>query len=308
VTDFVLNGSATELATLRELGELGAAFQVPVCFSVTPRFLGLDEAAQADTVEYLGTRFDGATYDGWRALREKEVSRWLVAAFNPVLGREPYRVRLGDTAWEERFPRDGDRPWMDPAWAVAGLAARSSARMEWATEITLGSGAELAGFPVRPHPAGTGAGATQIPLGAALTDQAARDLAKQGIAALACRPNRDGVFLVRAPVVRSPSRYGVTAADAASRRMATLPYQFLAARVARVVEEQLEREDLAQADVAPALHLALRSLVANTGQGSHVEVNTTSGEEGHRLRVTTRTGNAVLGGAEVVLEVPLDSR
>lgn len=310
VAAFEIVNRPADLDWLQALGEAGERLQAPVLVAAGPGFFGLDSGAAAGELPYVGGLLGQPQFAKWRALRDKEASRWLCIAFNRFLLRPPHGAeRRRSLGLSESVDRHEDYLWGDPVWAVASLIAASVARCGWPTEMTGAVDGRIEGLDLYAADRGPGR-PMQIPLAAAIPDRLAEDLAEAGITALTCRPERDSAYVMRAPTLHRPEVYGDTRATAASRAMARLPYQLLAARIAAKVARNRASLTAGKGpeEIGWALERFLWELVAGTGAGAAVEVGVArdAARAGRPVaEIRLRTGAAVLNGAEVALTFPV---
>jgi len=298
VADTFAGSRSADLDALQVLAEGAEALQVPLVAGLDPAFFGTP-GHRADRLPFLGTVLDEPAYTPWRALRAKDAARWLVAAYNRPLLRAPYAPNdRGAGGIAEAAPNPDDHLWGNPAWGLAALAAAAFDRDGWGAGLTGTADGGLSDLPLWTPPGG----AYQVPLEAALPDKVLVDLADAGVAALACRPNRDSVFAPRAPMVHRADTYGDKAATEAARAMAKLPYQLVAARVTAALARYLATvpPERPAADAARGVEGFLGDLLATTGPESDVTVTATDGA----LDIAARTGRQVLGGGMVRLRLP----
>jgi predicted component of type VI protein secretion system len=296
VADTLAGPGTPDLDGLQALAEGAEGLQVPLVAGLAADFFGTP-GYQADRLPFLGTVLDEPAYAPWRALRDKDAARWLVAAYNRPLLRSPYGPEdRGAAGLAEAASDPDDHLWGSPAWAVGALAAAAFDRDGWGAGLTGTDG--LSDRPLWTAPGGT----AQIPLEAALPDKVLRDMADAGVAPLACRPNRDSLFAPRAPMVHRPDTYDDPGATEAARDMARLSYQLVAARVTAALARYLARipDGTPAAEAARGVEGFLADLLATTGPGAAVTVTAADGA----LDIAARTGRYVLGGGAVRLRLP----
>lgn len=298
VVDAFAGSRSADLDALQVLAEGAEALQVPLVAGLDPGFFGAP-GHRADRLPFLGTVLDEPAYTPWRALRDKDAARWLVAAYNRPLLRAPYGPDdRGAAGITEAAPNPDAHLWGNPAWGIAALAAAAFDRDGWGAGLTGTADGGLSDLPLWTPPGAT----VQVPLEAALPDKVLMDLADAGVAALACRPNRDAVFVLRSPMVHRPDTYGDPAATEAARAMAKLPYQLVAARITGALARYLAvvPPETPAGEAARGVEGFLGDLLATTGAGSAVTVTAADGA----LDIAARTGRAVLGGGTVRLRLP----
>ncbi|MGQ9366152.1 type VI secretion system contractile sheath domain-containing protein [Azospirillum sp. ST 5-10] len=289
VLAYEFDGSTADLDRLQAIADDADAIQTPVVVGVGPALFGLSSMADLASLRDPFSRLDGN--DRWNALRAHDGARWLVAALNRI--RVPARSR-------DRLP---DRLG-SPAWALAVLVARSAAATGWPTEIA-GPRHALEDLPVGPSAGGGGVvSGLEVPLSIAQ----AEGFAEAGVLALAGGLNEDRAVVVRAPTVHRPVH--VTGGDAAEARMlSSLPYQLLAAEVAKWLSGRLGEALAGDDDTAREERLGrlLARLVADSGPGAGVAARIVDDPDapGAKLaHIVVRTGAAVLGGQRLTFDVP----
>jgi type VI secretion system protein ImpB len=213
--------------------------------------------------------FEQPRYDQWRALREKDESRWLCAALNQW--------------WT-------GRTWGAPVWLVAASVAQSMQRTGWPGAHTGAADGELTGLQVTELEDGA-----EYPLESAVSDQALKVLAKSGFTPLMCQPNNDSAWVLLAPTVHKPSK------AEEQGKLGTLAYQLLAARIGEMVMRAKATLVVAGDMEASAQNFAkfLSGLLGNTGPGANIDISA----QGSTLILNIRTGRDVLGGVELQLGV-----
>jgi type VI secretion system protein ImpC len=234
LVDQAFSNTPEDQDLLRALAERGSALSVPIVASAAPGMLGLETAGDLSKV---GIReiFARDSHAKWRSLRAYGHSRWLALVFNRFLLRPQYGaegVKTQGFDYIESLLSDDRRPWGNPGWAVATLAARSFARIGWCTDImgqrTSGMVEDLA---VRRHSRPAAAEDVSFPLEAVISDAAERDLNDNGLMTLSAALNGDRAYLRLAPSVHAPGHYADPADKARARLQSTLPYQMFVSRV-----------------------------------------------------------------------------
>jgi len=174
------------LALLRELAALGEEVQAPVVTEVGDRFFGPDGRA---AIPSLAIHLDGDTYAGWRALRDREASRWLVSLYNRICLRTAHG---GDPSRRRPFTyREAAGPlWGSPAFVAALLACEGFGATGWPGPVA----GEVEGLDL----AGDRATEGGLDPGQVAT------LADHGIGAVAPVPGRDRVRLGPSVTVHRP--------------------------------------------------------------------------------------------------------
>lgn len=256
-------------ALLHELGDYAGLLQAPVVFEAGEAFLGmtLPELAKLD---HPGAQFDTPAFDKWRSLRDKDESRWLVAAVNPFV------LRTG--------------LWGSPVWLVGASVAQSMQRTGWPTQHTGAGDGEVEQLKTHAHDGG------EFPLQAILPDRHLKDLTRAGFTPLICQANHDSAWVILAPTVHRPSR------AEEEGKMGSLAHQLLAARLGEAVmrgKARLMQADTAEA--AQAFEEYAKAVVSDTGPGHDAAALVRE----DYIELHIRTGREVLNGAELQFQIPV---
>ena len=308
VLDYAVGARQTDLEQLQVMAELAEEAQVPLLSSVELSFFGLHSREQLNNMRLVSNLLDQPQYTAFRALRDKDCSRWLALAAGRFLLREPYQQSgRGAAGLTEPVATDGsDLLWGSPAWLVAGLVARSQAAVGWPSEITGRQNGVIEDLPIHPFPA-MGGRQMVIPLEAFVSQSLGDDLGRQGFVAFTCAPEGDAAYLLRAPILHPPGRFTEQGATDNARQMATLGYQLLVSRLA----DLLGRHKAAlvagkgEAEIKGALQGFFLALVGESGPGAGAEVRL--GHHGGRLiaEIAIRMGRDVMNGAAVNFTIPV---
>lgn len=280
--------NAADLERLRHLAEAAELAQVPTIVALASEFLDTPQGWPA-SLRVLG---ESPALIGWQALRRRPCARWLVATFNPFLGRLPHQTK--DPSYREPEQR-ATLAWAQPGWLLL-------------ERVLIGTAAH--GLPV--GFAGRSAGCVdgldlwetngvQIPLRYALTPEQTADLADLGIMAPSCEPNRDRAYLLDVPSALATPPASNSERDRVTRRMTRLDFQLLAAHLARLIEGLRRRLEpsLSTADKAEALRGRLTQQLGT--HDARVQVQTTDAG----VEVTVNLGGYGLAGVPITLHVPV---
>ncbi len=300
--DFEFDSASDDVAVLHAIAQDAYALQTSVVFSARADFFGAVPDA-THPLPYLGTLLAQARYSAWNALRSKECARWLCGAYNPLLLRANYsRENTQGLDYTETVSSRDNYLWGNPGWALALLVAHSMASTHWPTQITGMQHGQIADLDLLAYVDRAG-NEIAIPLRTLLSMENSEDLAQFGFAALTCQPNRDAVYLLRAPTLRTPENYPGRSTHAA-QESTSLPYQLLASRVTALLGAH--RELLL--DGGNAEHIAanaqkiIDSMLADTGPGAHTHISVRPDQERpahHLLDIELYTGRDILNGAMV---------
>jgi len=263
------DGTPGAMERLREWGEAAGQLQCAVVFDAQA-LIGEPLAVLAAR-DNPAAQFETARFDGWRALREKDESRWLCAALNPW--------------WS-------GRNWQSAVWLLAAAVAQSMQNSGWPSAHTGAAEGELGACQVTEHEDGA-----QYPLQAPISDRALKDLARCGFTPLMCRPNHDSVWVLLAPTVHRPSR------AEEQGKLGTLAYQLLAARMGELIVRNKGKLVVAGDLEASAQNFAkfLAGLLGDSGPGANIDISA----QGDMLLLNIRTGANMLGGVVLELGVKL---
>src|SRR5690606_5068084 len=226
--------------------------------------------------------FDDARFDKWRALRDKDESRWLCAALNPFVLRPAYT--------RKKHGADAPELYGSPAWLVAAAVAGSMRKTGWPASHTGAQAGEVEQLPIVAHEDGA-----EYPLETTLSDRALKDLVKAGFTPLMCQPNNDSAWVLLAPTVHKPSK------AEEEGKLGTLAYQLLAARIGELLMRNKGKLVVSGDLQASAENCArfLAGLLGETGPGANINI----GAQGQMLVLNIRTGKELLGGVELQLGI-----
>lgn len=282
LADEIPGGSAA-MDQLQQWGDAGGQIQCAVVFEAGEAFLntGVDTLAKMDAP---ATHFDQPWFDKWRSLRDKDESRWLVAALNPWFMRPAFT--------HKRHNAEGPVSWGSPVWIVGAVVAGSMERTGWPANHTGASSGEITGLAVYPHADGAA-----YPLRALLPEAHFKDLVKAGFTPLATQANNDAAWVLLAPTVHRPSR------AEEEGKLGTLAYQLLAARVGEAIVRAKQRLSVPNDEQATVSNFEryANALVSNTGPGATAMARV----QGGRIEIALRTGKEVLNGVELQLALGL---
>jgi len=273
-----IENSPAGLEQIQQWGEAGGEIQCPVVFDAGT-LVGESASALAKRDHPAGL-FDDARFDKWRALRDKDESRWLCAVINPFLLRPAYT--------RKKHGAEAPELYGSPAWLVAAAVAGSMRNTGWPASHTGAQAGEVEQLPIVAHEDGA-----EYPLETTLSDRALKDLVKAGFTPLMCQPNNDSAWVLLAPVVHKPSK------AEEGGKLGTLAYQLLAARIGEMLMRNKAKLVVAGDLQASAENCAkfLAGLLAETGPGANINI----GAEGQTLVMNIRTGKELLGGVELQL-------
>lgn len=282
VADHQFSHHPDDVALLTGLAEVSAAAFAPLLANPRPETLGLDSFAQLDLLPSLETHHLAPDFVKWRALREREESRFVGLPLPRVLARQPYDGWIGqphgqrsdERSWAQRGFRyleqadraDGTgRLWAGAIWPLAGVIVREFGRSGWFADIRGGSrGLEGGGLvdelPVDGFAGLDGDGATRGPTEVFVTEPVEVDLDAGGFIPL-CSTGPDGraVFHTNASL-HKPQKYDSAGATANARISSMLQYVLCVSRMAHYLKV-IARDKVGSFTEAPAFERFLTEWV-----------------------------------------------
>ncbi|MCB9895887.1 MAG: type VI secretion system contractile sheath large subunit [Planctomycetes bacterium] len=278
-----IENSPAGMDALQQWGDAGGQIQCPVVFDAT-NLLGESTGTLAGR-DAPANLFDDTRFDKWRSLRDKDESRWLVAALNPFVLRAKYT--------RKKHGMDAPELWGSPAWLVAAVVAGSMERTGWPASHTGASAGEVTALPTIEHDDGV-----EHPLEATFSERGLKDLVKSGFTPLIAQPNNDAAWVLLAPTVHKPSK------AEEEGKLGTLAYQLLAARLGEMIMRNKGKLVVPGNMQGSAENFGkfLGGLLAETGPGANVDISA----QGGTLVLRIRTGRELLGGAEIQLGVNVE--
>lgn len=287
--------SVKDLNDLDRLAQIAEGLATPTIVSLDADFFGAAPSSVA-AMDNPGALLEGPGYAAWRGLRGRDESQSLFACWNDFV------LRPDTTA--------APSLWGEPGVIVAAQILRSLARTGWPTEI-LGAETALGGLEVVEVETRPGR-CSALPLRALIDPGVARDLGRDGVICLVCRPDRDQAWLTRAPSLHA---HGAT--PEADRRVMeqfdSLPFRFVSsyfesffgANAANLAPSGADDAQIA----ASISRLANDALIA-TGPGAAADVTprVRSAEDDESARcfdVSIRLGQGVMGGLEFSFDLTL---
>ena len=234
VVDHAFDATVPDLSELEALAAIGEEAQAPVVTNVGYPFFQVADAAAFDAIPSLDLHLGGEAFIKWRALRAKEVSRWLAVAYNRFALRAPYGDEQSPTrGFAYREGRDAGivALWGGAAWLVAVAACHAFAASGWAGQLEGEiDSLNLVGPVERSSAVEALIGADRL-----------MTLAGHGIIAVAAYPNRDAVRLAALPTVHQPAHIQDKTANTTARARAVLGYQLVVAQFARCLYDLVPR-------------------------------------------------------------------
>jgi hypothetical protein len=300
VVDHEVGARASDLDRAERWARIAESALAPLLTNASPEILGFDDLAQLARTNRRVRSLDEPRAVPFRALTEKDSTRWLLLAMNGVLLRDAYSpetARLDGISFAEKEPLRGGA-----AWAITVAAARAFAGCGWACALNEPEYRTLSGMPV--HLANDRGAPVSLSAESLMSPDVAAEAAAAGVTVLASARDRDAVVVPFAQMVfRGPvGREGVRGAAEL-----TLADQLFVARVVPMVTEVagIIPRDADPDAVIDTAQIALLSLFASEGaRAPRVEAALRS--NGTQLEVVFRPGGfRGVTLPEITLSAPL---
>lgn len=246
VGDFEFTNHPGDLAMLEQIGGVAAAAFAPFVAAAAPALFGLDDFSQLERGVDLEKAFAQLDYLKWRALRDKEDSRFVGLTLPRVLARLPYEddgSRVDGFCFREDVsgPDRSKYLWTNAAYAFGAVLVRSFAKGGWLAHIcgverdTETSGL-VPGLPVHSFSTDKRGVVPKTSTEVVITDQQEPDLSELGFIPLcSCKDSEYSAFYT-CHSIQKPKAYDEAAATANAKISAMLKYIFCASRFAHYLK------------------------------------------------------------------------
>jgi len=282
VADYQFNHRPDDVSLLTGLAEVSAAAFAPLLVNPAPELLGLDSFQRVDTLPVPDTYQSSPDFVKWRALRDRDESRFIGLPLPRVLGRLPYDGWIGrphgaaapERSWAQRgfrYREEADRAdgsgrlWSGAVWPLAGVVIREFGRSGWFADIRGGSrglegGGLVQGLPVDGYTGLDQDDASRGPVEVFVTEPVQMDLDHAGLIPL-CSSGPDGraVFHSNASL-HATVRYDSAIATANARISSQLQYVLCVSRFAHYLKV-IARDKVGSFTEAPAFERYLSEWV-----------------------------------------------
>lgn len=282
VADYQFNHHPDDVSLLTGLAEVSAAAFAPLLVNPAPDLLGLDSFQRLDTLPVPDTYQSSPAFVKWRALRDRDESRFIGLPLPRVLGRLPYDGWIGrphgaaapERSWAQRgfrYREEADRAdgsgrlWSGAVWPLAGVVIREFGRSGWFADIRGGSrglegGGLVQGLPVDGYTGLDQDDASRGPVEVFVTEPVQMDLDQAGLIPL-CSSGPDGraVFYSNTSL-HATVRYDSAIATANARISSQLQYVLCVSRFAHYLKV-IARDKAGGFTEAPALERYLSEWV-----------------------------------------------
>jgi len=258
VADYDIGVSAPDVSLLTSLAEVASAAFAPLLVTPSLEQLAYDSMGHSCVLQWLRDLRTLPDFVKWRALRDREESRFVALPLPHLLGRLPYDGGFNaasgfaqeEATWAERGFRycegvdghgHGHQLWVSGVWAVAEVVIREFGRSGWFANISGGGGAGrddwgTVSFPVETFVGFAGSGTSRGPARLYLDQNEEVALEEGGFIPLAASDADDRPLLHSSQTLHRPERFDLPAATANAKVSAMLRYILCASRVAHYIK------------------------------------------------------------------------
>jgi type VI secretion system protein ImpC len=198
VGNYEFGGDDASVHALRHLGSIALSAGARFVGGAACALLGCESFVAMPAAQSLARRFAAPECEAWRTLRRSAAAPGLALALPRFLGRLPYGP---ETEPIESFDfveivgagEHGELLWLNPAFAVAAVAAAGFCAQGWQTDIAT-EAQQIDDLPLYVY-TDAGSPVTKPCAEVLLTDVQLEALGHAGLLPLASVPNRDAVVL-----------------------------------------------------------------------------------------------------------------
>ncbi|MCX7425428.1 MAG: type VI secretion system contractile sheath large subunit [Planctomycetia bacterium] len=223
-----------DVETLRMISGVAAAAFAPFIAAAHPSLLGLNDFSSLERAANLSATFDQLEYLKWRALREREDSRFVGLTLPRVLMRLPYEddgSRVDGFVFREEVagPDRAKYLWGNAAYAFGAVLARSFAESGWLADIRgvrrdVEGGGLVTGLPVHSFNTDKRGVAPKCSTDVIVSDHQEQELSELGFLPLCdCAATEYSAFYA-AQSAQKPKQYDDPAATTNARVSSMLHY------------------------------------------------------------------------------------
>ena len=174
ISDHEFSHHPEDVSLLSGMSETAMAAFVPLIVTPKPEIVGVNDFGSLENLPPISETQAAPSYTKWRALREREESRFIGLPVPRVLGRYGYDGLIGspdaqpakESTWSQRGfryrerieqKRGSGRLWMSGVWPFASVVIREFGRSGWFADIrgssrAVGDGGQVEGLPVDTFP------------------------------------------------------------------------------------------------------------------------------------------------------------
>jgi type VI secretion system protein ImpC len=258
IGDYQFDHTAPDVDMLASIAEVSAAAHAPFFAAAAPSLMQMKSWQELGDKRDLTEIFKTAEYAPWRALREKEDSKYVGLTMPRYLARRPYSVKdnpVDDFAFEEDADGTDHEKyvWSNAAYAMGVNLNRSFKDYGWLARIRgVEAGGKVEGLPSHTFPTDDGGVDMKCPTEIAITDRREGELTKNGLIALTHRKNSTEAVFMGVPSLNRPPQFTDADATANAALGASMQYLFATCRFAHylkcMVRDKVgsfkEREDM----------------------------------------------------------------
>ena len=225
-----------EMSVLEKLADLLAEVALPCVSAAGPALLGVDERFESlGDFPSFKLWFEREGLSRWRALRERETSRWLCLALPEVSLRPPYGPGSATSFTYHPWSPANVAVRGSAAWALGSIICRAQERFGWSASVMGLTTGGLFGEPYGVGSQGQGNRSGRLePMGPLISSEVARYLATLGFAVFAQVGDAGaGAFLYTPSVYRLKEPWGPGAEQLVDLAMANtwFPYTLACAPI-----------------------------------------------------------------------------
>ena len=174
VSDHEFSHHPEDVSLLSGMSETAMAAFAPLIVTPNPEIVGVKDFGSLENFPLISETQAAPTYTKWKALREREESRFIGLPVPRVLGRYGYDGLIGspdaqpakESTWSQRGfryrerteqKRGSGRLWISGVWPFASVVIREFGRSGWFADIrgssrAVGDGGQVEGLPVDTFP------------------------------------------------------------------------------------------------------------------------------------------------------------
>ncbi|TIH15871.1 hypothetical protein D0S45_09830 [Marinifilum sp. JC120] len=184
--DHGLSNTPRSMEILERIMNFAESMLAPAMVAFGPKFLELQNWAEADKLPFIPALLEGPEYGRWKTLRQQPSAGWIMGCAGSIMGRTMHGPEAGfdHTSLSERGPL-----WVNSVWSAAALCARSLFKYGRITLFADHSSVRLEGLPLAEGP-------KPSPVNPPLGTERIKDFRQAGINTLAF--NGDQAFLLGA--------------------------------------------------------------------------------------------------------------
>jgi type VI secretion system protein ImpC len=231
-----------DISLLEKISNTCAAALVPFISSASPDLLDMNSFTELDIPRDLAKTFESAEMIPWRALIEKEDSRYLVLTLPRILMRLPYgpdtnKVK-GLNFIEDVSEKDHKKYCFAPsAYALGQRITNAFSKYHWVAAIRgVEGGGLVEGLPIHTFKSDEGEVSYKIPTEIAITDRREKELSDLGFMPIVYCKNSDKAAFFGAQTLKKPEFFNDPIPDGNARLCSVLPYVMACNRVGHFIK------------------------------------------------------------------------